>query len=293
MGRFFNAEILKSQPIHFRYLTDEELIKHIKSQVDFDDLLIYFLCKVKKLRFDLTDIGIDGNELELTIVVGGKNRVRTKFPFADKEFSIDFSESTEKELVIDIKDSPDKIYLIPETVGQRLKLNFGNRPEIVYIGESLSIIGRLQKHEKIVETTSKLNDDEELRIYINSFKYSYIGGIEDNIVFAIGNLGLNLKNLDKAEMKDIMRLTERVLIHFFQPEFNSDHKGLDITTDPLTKEILLQHKVTGLYISYDIDTEFYDFYTPSQALSNKTFYFNFNKPDNGYNGGEPPFDEIQ
>ena len=117
MGKFYTIEINKSQPFYFRYINEESVIKFIKSDEDFENKLIYFLTKGKKLRFDLSSAKLNENSISLDLLVGENKRVATSTDFFENppegvKLKLDLKNSTNKELVIDGYKEP--IYIIPE-----------------------------------------------------------------------------------------------------------------------------------------------------------------------------------
>lgn len=196
--------------------------------------------------------------------------------------SIDREKSTSEILVLKEKDKDDFCYIGTEYL-ESIYDKIANKPEILYVGYSLEILRRLKNHEKIIKILSSLDDDHELRIFLNSIRYSFLN-LKDNGELSVGvnDLGLNKERIEKDDFKDLIKLSERILIHYFQPKFNNDHINLKLETDPLVKKLLKKHEITIVGAEYGMGNNFFDFWSKNQKTNSKMFLFDTDEPEKGY-----------
>lgn len=284
MSKFLTFEIKYSDPIPLILLNDDVALKQITEKEHFKNSFIYFICKAKKVRFDISSLEINYDTIFIDLI-SGRNRVHSEFSMIDGRKVSCYKDSSSKKLLIEVESisDPCPVILTPDLVLGRLGAHIGNRPEILYIGYSLSPIKRLRKHEKIIKALDELEDDEEIRVYINTFKYYLFEKNNGKVITCLEDIRIKRGAVSDKTLRDFMKMTERILINYFQPELNDNHINMSIAFDPLLGELLIKNGIKFFGGSFHMDGgEYFDFYSKEQKLEKKEFYFNFLRPEIGF-----------
>jgi hypothetical protein len=285
MSKFLVFEIHHCSPVPFVLLNNDTAIKQITEREYHKDALIYFICKVKKVRFDLRTCQIQGDRVKINLIYEG-HTLPADFSILDGRIPSLLESSTSKNLLFDVEgiEEPSPMAVTPDLVLRQLKGEIGNRPQIIYIGYSFDPIGRLRSHEKIVKASSEIEDNEEIRIYINSFKFSYAETFPNKQLVGLENIGIKRDKVSNATLKKYVKMVERVFIHFFQTEgLNDNHINMDIMTDPILKKLLQDSGVRFFGGGFDMEGgEYFDFWSTNQIKTEKSFFFDFKNPQLGY-----------
>lgn len=286
-----------SKCIHFPFhnLYEKEKVKDLKTIFDFRKLNIYYLVRVPRARFIPVSFKISSNN-RLNLSMQYKNeRFNTssrvdeliRYRFQNENLlngitfktEINHEKSNDKEVHLKINQENDKIrnIVIPiETLDDYLEI----KPEVIYIGQSFDILGRLKKHEKIVEIQSKKKDDEDLRIYFPAFDFGYGGDGVPNFEPMMHKIMVSDAVKDKDNQKVKIDLLERFLIYFYQPEFNTRHTKSSLKTDDVVQRNLRSEDMKGFTLNFEglnpgVKMNLYDFWTPNQFLKEKIVSYDF------------------
>lgn len=272
MGNYFSFAIKQAFLTPVRNIPEKGYLNELMKADFIQESKHYFLCKTKKLHFDISKAKIYNNTiLKTRFIVGGKKTKRYSINLKDlgEILKIDKNKSTDKCIAL-ISEKEERPFLIqPETFEKECDINLENSPEIMYIGKSLDFSKRLIGHEKVELARNRINDNEDLRFYFVNFKLGFQGINENNILLHLGGIEPDLIGItDKEKMFELM---ERVMIHFFKPELNELHKTSDIKKDKRLNEILLSNGITGITCGYGMEGHAYQFWTKEQLLKSEVF----------------------
>ncbi|SHL96440.1 hypothetical protein [Flavobacterium chilense] len=285
MNKILFFEIQFCSPIPFILLHDEKAINQFTSRFFYKDSLIYFICKVKKVRFDMKSISINKDVINLSLIFN-KKVIPVKFCIVrDREVKL-LEGSTNKLLLIDIEgyDAENPMKITPDLVLRNSKIEIGNKPQLIYIGYSFKPIRRLLNHEKIIKASAEIEDDDELRLYVSSFKFSFCYLKEKKKLVCISDIGIQKDVTSDEQLKEYVMLVERILINYFQTEgLNDKHVDMDINKDRLFKKILKKNGVRFIGGGYEMeDGEYFDFLSKHIDSSEKHFYLDYENIKDGY-----------
>lgn len=302
----------------YRLLFYDNFIEPLKETNQFKFSNIYVFTKVKKLRFDLSRTFLrNKRELTTTITLGKnqtkeltvsffdtapifKNVFKTRENFEDLlsddddywTCELDEEHTTNEKLHFIQKAKTGQVFdfwMIPENIETASEItndiDFDNRPEIVYVGQSFRMIDRISSHKTLHKAVSELNDYEDLRIYFLTFKYGYGGHKNHAELFGEASQTWLSKHGKSKEYKNKINLVERFLIHFFQPIYNTQHINTEIQNDKYVNEIILANDIDVITINYGIYGKAFEFWSPNQKLKSEMVSFNFMRPQDGYKKG--------
>ncbi len=285
MSKFLTFEIKQTSPLPYILLFNDEAIDQITEREFYKDSLIYFICKVQKVRFDMDSLMVKDDIVKVNLKYQ-KNLIPAEFSVlkGKRNIVLPTSNSKKLEIIVEGLEKPTPMIVTPDLVLRQLNGNIGNRPEIIYIGYSLEPIKRLRSHEKIVRANAEIDDKEELRLYINSFKFSLMERREPNQLICLDNIGIKRGAVSDERLKKYVKMVERIFIHYFQTEgLNDNHINMSIMQDPILQELLTENGVTffggGLEME---DGDYFDFWSKNQTKNDKSFFFNFDNPQLGY-----------
>lgn len=279
---------------------------------------IYLFARVKKVRFDLDKTTlINKRTLKTTIIIGNKISRDLTISFFETVpiFKMIF-ETLEnfEDLLSDDDDfwsceidtgnsDSGKIHffqntktgekfdfwLIPENIETAINiendLDFENKPEVVYVGQSFQMTTRIKSHKTLHKAVSKLNDNEEIRIFFLTFKYGY-GGHKNYFKMKGNVMNTWLSEHGKSkEFKDKISLVERFLIHYLKPIYNEQHVASNIVSDRLVKTILTDNNIDVITINFGIWGNGFEFWSTNQQLKTDFVSFNFLKSEQSYQEG--------
>lgn len=299
----------------YRLLFFDKFFKPLSETDPFTHSNIYLFTKVKKVRFDLErTILVNKRTLKTTIIIGKMISLDLTFSFFETVPIIKtVFETLEnyEDLLSDDDDfwsceidkensSSDKIHfyqktksgenfdfwLIPENIETAVEiendLNFDNKPEVVYVGQSFQLTHRIKSHKTLHKAVSQLDDSEEIRIFFLTFKYGY-GGHKDffQIKGDVMKTWLSQHGNSK-EFKDKISLVERFLIHYLRPIYNEQHVDADIVCDRLVKRLLTKNDIDVITLNFGVWGKAFEFWSPNQQLKSDYATFNFLKPELGY-----------
>lgn len=286
MTRLLTFEIQYCSPIPFVLLHDDKAIEQVTQRFFYKDSLIYFICKVKKVRFEIKSIVIIDDIVSLNLLFDGKT-ILTKFCMMKGRKVKLLDSSTNKLLHMDIEgcESENPMKLTPDLVLRMSKIEVGNKPELLYIGYSFEPIRRLLSHEKIIKASAEIEDENELRLYVSSFKFSYCYTKEKNLI-CVSDIGIKKDVTTDEKLKEYVMLVERILIHYFQTEgLNDKHINMDIKEDRLFNRILKQNGIRFIGGGYEMeDGEYFDFLSKhvNSNSGEKLFFIDFENTNDGY-----------
>lgn len=201
----------------------------------------------------------------------------------NKEISL-LNGSNNKLLILNIEGWPHPMYVTPDKVIRDLNKNVGNKPELLYIGYSFEPVNRLLGHEKIVKASAEIEDEYELRLYVSSFKFSYCFLNGHKQLICINDIGVRKDVTSDEELKDHVMLAERILINYFQTEgLNDHHINMNIKKDIMFKRILKKNGIRFIGGGYEMeDGEYFDFLSQNRTDTEKSFYIDYENPNDGY-----------
>lgn len=314
MDHLIIYEIATVDTCLYRYLFDENYIEILTNKETFKSSNIYFICKKKKVRFNLEKTFIVENiYVQTEVIVRNGNSFDVKLSLYDmfeplqlffptkeifngficdkiSEFEIVVNRESSKgeQIVVDLIIPGGEripIYLQPENCEYFGDLDLKNEPETLYIGQSINMLSRIQSHKSLHKSVSQISEDEDVLLYFLTFKYAYGGDREVAPMFGENwNFWLNIDPMSNG-YKSKNDLIERTLIHFFKPIYNDYHTKMDIMKDKLVNEIVLENKITSMTIGMSIHGFGYKFWTKSQPVDTELFSFDFRNPHLGYTEG--------
>lgn len=174
-----------------------------------------------------------------------------------------------------------------------LDIEFGDHPKVVYIGQTFRLNQRFNTHEQLNRIASKLRDNEELRINLLTFKFGF-GGIPDsskpNFDF-MWDFVLDKQHHQSREYKTKISLLERCLIHFFKPEYNTQHVNTPVEKDRLICSVLRTHEVRGVIVGIGMKGYQWQFWSPKQAVKTNDsgiISYDFHNAEGGFTAGVNP-----
>lgn len=284
MNKLLSFEIKYSSPIPFSLLHNETAAEQFLARPFSKDSQLYFICKVKKVRFDLKSIKVENDIISIDLLYMGK-RANVKFCITKGKNIEIRQESNNKVLLLDVEDNDEHnpMYVSPDLILRKLGKNIGNKPEILYVGYSSEPVQRLLSHEKIVKAVANIDDEDELRLYVNSLVFGYCIN-DDTGLKCINNIGIEQGQIADSQFKDYIKLAERIFIHYFQTEsLNEKHIEMNISKDRLFKKILLKNKIRFIGGGYEMeDGEYFDFFSKNISSPNKHFFLDYSNPGDGY-----------
>lgn len=304
-------EIQTARVCPYKLLFDQEFITRLKDTDEFKFSNIYFFCKVKKVRFDLSETELlNKRTLKTTLIIGGSERKTITTSFFDlsllfreiyetKENFEDLvsdteswdcklikSESTPTTLVFNqIETSSNQIFdfiITPENFEFDLDLSLNNSPEVIYVGQSFRMLDRIQNHKTLNKAVSRLSDTEDLQLFFLTFKYGY-GGHKDYFNFDgdVSKVWLSEHGKTK-EFKSKIDLVERFLIHFLKPILNEQYVNSEIQKDNIVKGLLFKNNLTTVSVNYGMYGNAFQFWSPNRVLPYEIFTFDFTDSQKGY-----------
>lgn len=244
--------------IHFPYrnLDDNQMLSNFREPVNFKKFDIYFLCKTPKIRFYPESFNFSKGIVEFKLKSKGTEeyvqtkikelieyRVQEKISIQEEDLYLEIDEemSSNKDIFVDVFEKGKKrakMGIPLELVDDYLEI----KPEIIYIGKSIDVVQRLRKHEKIVKINSKIDDDEEMRIYLLSF-YVYSEGYLNEK--ADNNIG---KGKSSIIFQNRLELVERLLINYFRPRFNEHYVNMELNQDKVINTNLISNGINEVKI---------------------------------------------
>jgi hypothetical protein len=275
-------------------------------------------CRVKKARFDLTATTVNGKyKLKTKIILPHKcidvdtdiyeastairsiHKDKQDFLFlVESEYIKEFrfcSETSRADALNFLYITADgfdfKIQLTPENFAIDLDLELENYPEVIYLGQSVNMLNRLQSHKTLHKAVSQLADDEEIMIYLLTFKYG-VGGISKLVNPNSETFNTWLRH-DKSSKNYLNRISliERTLIYFFKPMFNIQHVRAKINQDVLVKQLLIKNKVDSVSIGVGMYGKPFQFWSRHQPTPYEVSTFDFRCPALGFQEGLPNMSE--
>ena len=186
---YFGVEVHSGGYIPHRWLF-EDRVKEILDRANFAGSHIYYLARIKKLRFIPESALITSNQLSVDVLVGLSHRTSVSIKLASlPPFSLsgfeDFSPlspsinlTATTSLVISITiNLGSEICSIPIPIENLIagdNLDFSNPPEILYIGQSFDMLERWQNHKQVNRALALLSDDEDLCLYFIRLQVQYL-----------------------------------------------------------------------------------------------------------------------
>jgi hypothetical protein len=291
------------------YLSHRHLFDDCSSEVDFDLLSnessIYVISKAKKVRYKVDDCSLtDKRNMTAVITVEGKETFEFNYSLykliedlshmcpTEEDFLDCFSDEDDNILIKFIKaesngthlafrleimgnEIPKNLYVsIEKLLDLESGFDFNNPPEIAYIGQSIDVLRRLKKHEKVNEALSRLSDDEEIRLNFLSFKLS--GRID-------GKLSSMRGIIDGDDYKTTMRISliERFLIYQFRPYLNIQHTSTNLEKDTLFIKLMKEQHCSLIGCGLEFEGKLWDFWSPNQQLESSSIQYDMNVPSLG------------
>lgn len=149
-----------------------------------------------------------------------------------------------------------------------LDIEFGGHPEVVYVGQTFKLNRRFNTHEQLNRAASRLQDNEELRINLLTFKYGFGGtpGTFEPHFDQMWDHVLHKQQTDSQEYRDSISILERCLIHFYKPRYNTQHVTTPIHKDPLICDLLRTYGVRGVILGTGMNGYQWKFWSPNQAI---------------------------
>lgn len=275
---FFAVEVHSAGYIPHQLLFDVHIDESLKAG-GFGGSHIYYLVRTPKLRFIPSSASIS-NLLDLTvdILVADTKSIKTRIsltsisPFSKislkqlkkLEPTIDMQRTTPLELGVNIDIDGEIIEssmpLIAYVASQ--DINFGFKPEILYIGQSFDMLNRWRNHKKVNQVTSILKDVEELRLYFIQFKFfatfNEFGDIRWNTL-------LDMSDRTTKSFRDRISVLEQSLIQFYRPILNEQLVGGHTGTAPYQR-IIQTTGIKGVGMSLGMYGHAFQFWSPQQRL---------------------------
>jgi hypothetical protein len=120
--------------------------------------------------------------------------------------------------------------------------------EIQYIGKSTSgAFERLRKHEKWGPISAKSDSEHEYLVYFFEIDESVISKNQLN------NINFIVSTNNDLPSEQISLICEASLINFYKPEFNEDHKSVDLKKSKLLGKWLIENCYTELVTEVELE----------------------------------------
>jgi hypothetical protein len=277
---YFGVEVHSGGYIPHRWLF-EDRVKEILDRANFAGSHIYYLARIKKLRFIPESALITSTQLSVDILVGSSHRTSVSIKLGslpplstsgldDFSFlspSIDPTATTNLAISITI-NLGSEIYSIPIPIENLIaadNLDFSNPPEILYIGQSFDMLERWQNHKQVNRALALLSDDEDLCLYFIHFKFFASIDKQENIK---DHSLLDVTDRNKSSFRDRISVLEQALIQFYCPALNSKHvRGNSATAEYSRVAATTGIKAVGL--SLGMYGPAFQFWTPDQRLKDE------------------------
>ena len=277
---FFAVEILKAGWLPHRWLFDEQIEAGLE-RGSFQGAPIYYLTRTKKIRFVRETAEVTSDEkISVEIVEASIPIARASIPlrslptFSSPLFSkledfnpkVDFAASTNVDIFVSIQVG-NEVLSEPVLPIECFMLNnyFISRPEILYIGQSFSMLKRWRNHEQVNRALGMLHDDEELRLYYLHFAF-WAG--YDSFGDARWKTLLDTSDKKGAAFRDRISVLEQALIHFYLPILNSRHvKGAVDTV--AYQRIIEATGIKGVGLFLGMHGPAFQFWSPNQRLKSE------------------------
>lgn len=277
---FFAVEILKAGWIPHRWLFDDEVEAGLE-RGSFQGAPIYYLTRTKKLRFVPETAKITSDEkISVEIVEASVPIARASIPLRSlphlssplfdklEDFSpkVDFGASTNVDIFVNIQFG-NEVLSQPVLPIELFMLNNDllSPPEILYIGQSSSMLKRWRNHEQINRALGMLHDDEELRLYYLHF--AFWAGFDSHGDARWKTL-LDTSDKKGTAFRDRISVLEQALIHFYLPILNSRHvKGVVDTV--AYRRIIEATGIRGVGLSLGMHGPAFQFWSPNQRLKSE------------------------
>ena len=213
-----------------------------------------------------------------------------------ESLEMDYEHTTESMLAFKLKflgrDAVDfriPIDLFLTVIG----IEFGGHPKVVYIGQTFRLDKRFNTHEQLNRAASRLQDNEELRINLLTFKFGFGGmpGTSEPHFDSMWDYVLHKQHHKSQEYRDKISLLERCLIYFYKPEYNTQHVETPIDKDPLIYNLLRTYDVRGVVLGTGMNGYQWQFWSPRQAVKTNDsgiISYDFHNVEAGFTVGVNP-----
>ena len=304
--RFFSYEIQRAFAFAHRRTFDEDIASVLGGDPSLQNYNIYAFTKSKKVRFDAEGCEVLWHDVVRVRVRCGHETAELLFvlyehwdPLSRCFPSPEAYRAVLSKVELDKKTSTDAtLHLIVWFGGDRhvdlkvhiemflsaLDLPFGGPPEVVYIGQTFSLKKRFRTHEQLNRAATLLDDDEDLRINLLSFKLGIMG---DNPGSHMWDYVLHENMPGSAQWRDKVDLLERVLIFFFRPMLNSQHVATPIEKDSVVNAILRNNGITAVVLGTGMEGLQWQFWSRDQACESEhgVVCYDFEKRERGFTAG--------
>lgn len=154
---------------------------------------------------------------------------------------------------------------LPLPIDSFLALNdlaFDWRPEVLYVGQSFEMLKRWRSHKQVNRATSKLGDDEELRLYYLHFLF-----MAEFERFGDPNWNHLLEVDDKTtpQYGDRISLLEQALIQYYRPALNT--QLLDASSETAhIRRIAAKTGINAVRLSLGMKENAFQFFSAGQVM---------------------------
>jgi len=121
MSKFLTFAIRHSHPLAFVQLFDDFAIHQLTERESYKDSLIYFICKVKKVRFDLRTLRIENDRIKVNLIHNGIP-YETDFCVFNGLVPTLLESSTSKKLEFNAEGIAHPISYTPDLILRRLNI---------------------------------------------------------------------------------------------------------------------------------------------------------------------------
>jgi hypothetical protein len=292
--------------ISFPYneLFNKLAISSIREREEFYISQVYLVSLSRKVFFDLSKTFLDDTiMIETELVCGSiKSKVRVSpLDILREEFSgfnshmelwaylyhtkstikLNRKKSSSTMLHFDFKVPDGECFkqVCVEVLIENFKLFPNETAEVLYIGKTERLITeRIKEHKKIFDLIEESNPDHAIRLYFANIEL-LASGRHITSDCAIVKL---LASIEKIDRKIKVGLAEKLLVHYYQPKYNSTYKNWKISDDDQID--YLRDKVIeriGLDVGVESNT-LYQFKSPKQISTSDEVYLNFDKMEKGF-----------
>ena len=227
MKKPFIIEIDRIQSIDSIFLSQGDYSGVLEQYLENYNFNIYFITYVDKFRFDLDNCRIDKNLFIVKFI--GKQDEYILPNYTVKKFDKD--KSTSRSITLTIIDDTLVRFTLNDFI-TKYCLKISRIQEIIYIGQSINIVNRLENHEKLIRAFASLPDNKEVLINFIEPSFGYFNN-ENNELVHFNKETIMHTNFKAFRYDELINLTERILVKFFKPVLNTNFINTNFSTDKI------------------------------------------------------------
>jgi hypothetical protein len=259
----FIIEIDKIQSIDSIYLSQGEYSGILNQYLNNGEYNLYYLTYVDKYRFNIDQCEIKNNQLVINFLNTTDSVVANIGPL-----KIIKENSSPRNL--QVKTNVGCLNLTINEVLTNWGNNINRKQEIRYIGQSKNIENRLSNHEKLINAFANVQDNQEVLLNLIKPSFGYVDQTKQEIInFDKG--ALNKAKFENFKYEELVDLTERILVKFYQPYLNSNFLKTNFSNDNTIQSVkgIAQNEI--FIVSNQINDNGYHYHSENQNLNSSSF----------------------